>query len=166
MVSFFGRKEDVPETEPGSLDDPARRNDFIAARLNAGVSLSDIQKQLAALGVNMTYLDLRLLAADLKVNWRKQDPVEKAPPPKAAADLAEPAPAAAPAKVQVTVSKLVRPGTALSGDVVFSSGAKAEWFVTHDGRLGMNPTPDKLKLTQDDLIEFQEQLQEKLGGGR
>jgi hypothetical protein len=116
----------------------------------------------------MTYLELRLLAADLKVNWRKQDPVVRAKPDAKAADLAG-APAAVPApggKVQVTVSKLVRPGAAMSGDVVFASGARAEWFVDNYGRFGMNPSPDKLKLTQEDLIDFQEALQEKLGGAR
>jgi hypothetical protein len=50
------------------------RNQFIMEKLNEGMSLSDVQKLLAEEhGIKMTYLDLRLAAAELAVNWEKQD---------------------------------------------------------------------------------------------
>ena len=73
------------------------RDEFIAAQLNAGVSLSDVQTKLAQeYGVKMTYFELRMLAMGLAVDWEKQDkpkpaaappaPAVSAPPQEAAAD--------------------------------------------------------------------------------
>ena len=46
------------------------RDSVIMEKLNEGMSLSDVQKLLESqYGLRMTYLDLRLLAADLQVNW-------------------------------------------------------------------------------------------------
>ncbi len=72
----------------------AERNDFIMARLDEGLSLSDVQDQLAEhLGIQMTYMELRLLTSELQVNWTKQDQKAQAARPK------DPnAPAAAPAQ--------------------------------------------------------------------
>lgn len=50
------------------------RNELIAQKLNEGMSLSDVQKLLAdEHGLRMTFLDLRLIAADLSVDWQKHD---------------------------------------------------------------------------------------------
>jgi hypothetical protein len=146
--------------------DIEERNQFIAACLNEGMSLSDVQKRLVEKGVNLTYFDLRLLAADLTVNWTKLDPKVSAKPkptgPEATVLDATPA---GTGKTEVTVSRLVRPGAAMSGDVTFASGAKAEWFLDQSGRLGLNPAKGSSKPTEDDLVAFQEELQAKLGGG-
>lgn len=144
--------------------DLEQRNAFIAARLNEGKSLSDVQKLLTAEGVNMTYLDLRLLAADLQVNWQKQDPAvvakkEKPVDPDAAAKGAK------TSGTTVSVNKLVRPGAAMSGDVSFASGAKAEWYLDTYGRVGLNPAPGSGKPTEEDIREFQAELQRKISGG-
>ncbi len=147
--------------------DIAERNQFIAACLNEGKSLSDVQKLLVEKGVNLTYFDLRLLAADLTVNWTKLDPKVSAKPPAAGpeATVLDATPAGAgPGKTSVTVSRLVRPGAAMSGDVTFASGAKAEWFLDQAGRLGLNPAKGSSKPTEDDLVAFQDELQAKLGG--
>ena len=147
------------------------RNQFIAACLNEGKSLSDVQKLLVEKGVNLTYFDLRLLAADLTVNWTKLDPKvsdHPKPAPGPAENVLDAAPAGAgggAGKTEVTVSRLVRPGSAMSGDVTFASGAKAEWFLDQSGRLGLNPAKGSSKPTEDDLVAFQEELQAKLGGG-
>lgn len=138
-----------------------RRNRFIAEKLNAGYSLAEVQKMLAEeLGVNMTYLDLRLLAADLQVDWTKQDSSKTA----AAAEVVV-EPEAPASKTQVSVSRVVRPGAAMSGEVKFASGAEAEWFVDAYGRLGLSPKPGSSRPTEDDIREFQVELQKKLGGG-
>jgi hypothetical protein len=143
----------------------AERDRFIKEKLDQGVSLSEVQRLLdSELGIRMTYLDLRLLAADLEVNWEKQAKaksedemdISKIPPPED--ENAEPT-------TKVTVSKLARPGMAMSGDVEFLSGAKGEWFLDSYGRLGFNPAPGSSKPTEDDLVDFQHVLQSKLSGG-
>lgn len=141
------------------------RNRLIAAKLEAGLSLSDVQKLLAEEhGVTMTYLDLRLLAADLEVNWQKHDEAS----PREAKTVAPPDLSAAEetvSRTQISVSKVIRPGAAMSGDVEFASGAKAEWFVDAMGRLGLNPAPGSSRPTEQDLQEFQAELQRKISGG-
>jgi len=137
------------------------RDRFIAEKLNEGRSLGEVQKLLAEeLNINMTYLDLRLLATDLRVDWKKQDAKKPATPditPEEATKSAGP-------RTKVTVSRLVRPGAAMSGDVTFASGAEAEWYVDSYGRLGLNPKPGSGRPTEEDLREFQTELQKKLGG--
>ena len=145
------------------------RNQLIAQKLGEGMSLSDLQKLLAhEYGIQMTYLALRLLAADLPVNWKAQEPPKKAEPAKAAVldeDDDEDDDGGLPhGRTVVTVSKLIRPGAAMSGEVTFASGAKAEWFLDATGRLGLNPAPDSKRPTQDDVREFQVELQRKLSG--
>lgn len=141
------------------------RNQFIAVKLDEGMSLPEVQKLLAdEHGINMTYLELRLATAELPVDWKKHDKEE--PPqkePVAAADLG--APAQPESGTKVSVSKLVRPGASMSGEVEFASGAKAEWFVDAMGRLGLNPAPGSSNPTEQDLREFQTELQHKLTGG-
>ena len=155
----------VDNTEKAPFMNTEERDRFIKAKLDQGMSLSEVQKVLAAEhGVTMTYLDLRLLAAEMKVDWKKQD---KARPPEkktaVATDLKEEHGRASGTKVNV--SRLVRPGAAMSGDVEFASGAKAEWFVDAMGRLGLQPAPGSSKPTERDIQEFQTELQRKLGGG-
>ena len=65
------------------------RNELIAQKLNEGMSLSDVQKLLSdEHGLRMTFLDLRLIAADLSVDWQKHDKPKKPAP---AAVVAAPA---------------------------------------------------------------------------
>jgi len=143
------------------------RNRFIAEQLAQGLSLSDVQKLLAdEHAVQMTYLELRLIAADLEVDWSKHDKVTPEPDESQTPPASEPvAQQDTPGTTRITVSKLVRPGASMSGDVEFASGAKAEWFVDAMGRLGLNPAPGSSKPTENDIQEFQIELQRKLTGG-
>ena len=158
------------------------RDDFIMGRLNEGVSLSDVQKLLKAQGVNLTYFDLRMLAAELEVNWQKLDPAKPEPVP-AGKTPAAPAPAAEgapatydldhpeaaagqPSRTEVNISRLVRPGSVMSGDVTFASGAKGDWSLDQRGRLALNLAPESAKPTQEDMLDFQEELQRKLSNGQ
>ena len=144
------------------------RNQLIARKLGEGLSLSDVQRLLAQeYGIRMTYLDLRLLAADLPVDWGPAEAAKKPEPVQATVidegeddDEDE----ASGGRTVVTLSKLVRPGAAMSGDVTFASGAKAEWFVDTMGRLGLNPALGSARPTQDDLRDFQTELQRQLSG--
>ncbi len=139
------------------------RNQFIAKKLGEGLSLSDVQKLLAEEhGINMTYLDLRLLVADLDVSWEKQDRQKE--PVQQEKDLSKIEEEETPSKTKIEISKVVRPGATISGDVQFASGAKAEWFVDQMGRLGLNPAPGSSQPTEEDLQDFQHELQRQLTG--
>lgn len=143
------------------------RNQLIARKLGEGLSLSDVQKFLAAEhGIRMTYLDLRLLAAELPVDWARHEPAKPPSPPPVQVedDLDADDDMPGLGRTVVTISKLVRPGAAMSGEVTFASGARAEWFLDAMGRLGLNPASDSARPSQDDLREFQTELQRKLSG--
>jgi len=152
----------LPEKwDPMNIDE---RNRFIAQKLNEGMSLSDLQKMLAKdHGINLKYLELRMLAAELQVNWDRQDPKIEPAKKTAVPDLLAKDGKKA-SRTEVSVSKLVRPGAVMSGDVTFASGASAEWTLDNYGRLGLKPAPGSEKPTEEDLVEFQTELQRKLGG--
>ena len=149
---------------------------FVAQKLHEGVKLSDIQNMLAEeLDCKMTFLDLRLMAAELEdVDWSKFDPAEKkaeAPAeaePAAGAESAaeaagendEPAPAAA-GKTTVELSRLTRPGAMAHGTVQFGSGASAEWLIDEMGRLGLDKVSGEP--TENDIAEFQVELRKLFG---
>ena len=139
------------------------RNRFIKEQLDAGASLSDVQKMLQQqFGITVTYLDLRLLAAELRIDWKKQDREKESvrTPPAAVLDAEEPR---GRSRTRVTLSKVLRPGMQANGEVEFASGAKGEWYVDGMGRLGLTQVGSR-KPTQEDIQEFQVELQRKLTG--
>ncbi len=168
------------------------RNAFIQKCIAEGMSLSKVQDALnSELGIHMTYMELRMLTSELAVNWtaqdkkteaakphskpqdaQKQTPAEEAnddgmddelpPEEEAPADNADDAIGGA---TKVEISKLVRPGTAISGTVTFASGAHGEWYVDQMGRLGLSLDEGSSKPTQDDVRKFQMELQKQLQGG-
>lgn len=188
-----------------------QRNAFIQKCLSEGMTLSQVQDQLMQhFDLHMTYMELRMLTAELQVDWDKQDakaaatrasilpneakaakaaspasadvpeegalPDEEEYPPCPGEDAQHSAPAgnaassgAAPASdalrgaTTVEISKVVRPGASLSGTVKFGSGASGEWYVDAYGRLGFNPDEGSSKPDQQDIQEFQTELQKALG---
>jgi hypothetical protein len=147
---------------------PEEQKRIIAEKLNEGMSLGDVQRLLhAEYGVNMTYLDLRLLASELEVDWEKQEPAEPAKPAAAAEEtLLEPEtdPESSGSKTRVTISKVTRPDAALNGTVDFASGAKAQWYVDQMGRLALAPEAGSSKPTEQDIREFQVELERLVRG--
>ncbi len=139
---------------------------IVATELKKRTSLSDIQKLLAEdHNYKMTFLDLRILASELeeviesiasedsaaeaiaKEEQKKEKPEEKT----------------IAGTTTVEVSKLARPGSIANGTVKFASGASAEWVLDHYGRLGLDKAQGKP--TEDDLKEFQAELQKMLSRG-
>ena len=169
-----------------------------------GASLDEIQKRMKAeFGVHMTYLDVRLMVAELP------QPVETepaapdgpahdgpareglahevpAPPRRVASSSGTPdsGPAsdegtsAAPKRydldapdadegkpspdVVVEMDTLTIPGTYASGDVTFSDGTKAKWYLDQQGRLGLGNAPEGYRPSQSDAALFQARLVEAL----
>ena len=137
----------------------------IAAWVEAGATPADVQKRLADdLGVNMTYLEVRMLIGDLGVTPPAPEPEEKeedAPVPESAP---EPAGLGADlglgSKVAVTFDKITRPGAVASGTATFSDGEKAKWQFDQLGRLALDPDTPGYRPSQQDVAAFQRELQE------
>ncbi|GDY21911.1 hypothetical protein LBMAG56_32580 [Verrucomicrobiota bacterium] len=153
--------------------------------LNEGAKVADIQNRLEkTFQLRMTYMEVRFLVDDLKVL-----PKDPAPPkaPEAPAKPASPAvsaPAAATAAgpsgaiplelqpepplpggvggVKVTVDTVVRPGAMISGQVTFSDGKTAAWYLDQMGRLGMVASEKGYRPSAVDVEDFQMALQDEL----
>lgn len=145
-----------------------------------GADIAEVQKNISSLfGVNMTYMDVRFLIDDIGASL-KDKPSSLDPKPEAAVDAAEvpqgqetspepeiPAPEqpqsqaeqAGAGSVKVSVSPIQRPGMLAGGDVVFSDGQSAQWFVDQMGRLSLSPATQGYKPSEADIAEFQMQLQ-------
>ena len=151
----------------------------------SGLDLAEIQSKLdSEFGVSVTYMEVRFLVDDLGVIPKdpepEPEPEPEAPPtpapaapqneaaPEGASPMPEP-PAggeeggAAP-NVSVTVDQITRAGALASGSVTFSDGKKAGWSLDQMGRLGLSSDEPGYKPPQEDVMEFQMQLQKKLSG--
>ena len=148
----------------------------VSAWLEQGLKVADVQKKMAAeLGVTMTYMEVRFLLDDLRLNPKDPEPPKQPAP---ASSIAAPAAGAAagvggevfpPAAgapgiggVKLSVDALARPGTVVSGKVTFSDGQKADWYLDQMGRMGVVPAQPGYKPSQPDVMGFQEQLQVEL----
>jgi hypothetical protein len=128
----------------------------ISKWIEKGASLSDIQKRLKEeFQISLTYLETRLLADDLKLALKEPErPIE--PPPLPTPDKAAPA---ASGKVSVTIDQITRPGAMVSGRTTFSDGQTAEWYLDQTGRLGLNPSTPGYRPSQQDVMDFQVELE-------
>lgn len=144
--------------------------------IDAGLDLSKIQSKLSAeFGVRLTYMEVRFLVDDLGVVPRDAEAAvsEKAsglnaPLPgesQSSASLLQGAEstANAPASgVSITVDQITRAGALASGRVTFSNGKGAAWSLDQLGRLGLSPDEPGYKPPQEDVMNFQVELQKKL----
>lgn len=145
---------------------------FIAQELEKGSSLSDIQNMVnEKFSMKMTYMDIRIIASTLDVDWRSLDPKAKTETPAETADensagedvLPEAAAenTVADSDTVVDVNPIARPGMMFSGSVKFASGSTADWYVDNMGRLGVeNLVGDKPD--QNDVEKFQIELDKVL----
>jgi hypothetical protein len=142
--------------------------------IDEGLKVAEIQNRLGSeFGLQLTYMEARLLLDDLKL--RPKDPPP--PPPQAAAApgsiLTQEPPAGAPSNaatpqpgspskpgggVSITVDNIARPGAIVSGKVTFKDGQGAEWQLNQMGQLGLVPSKPGYKPTQQDIAEFQREL--------
>ena len=122
--------------------------------IEEGAGPSEIQKRLKEeCQSSITYLETRLLADDLKLNFKEPErPVE--PPP-----LPVEEPVTAPGTVSVTIDQITRPGAMISGRTTFSDGQTAAWYLDQAGRLGLDATTAGYRPSQPDVIAFQTELE-------
>ena len=115
-----------------------------------GRSLADVQRSLREdLGISMTYMDVRFLVDDLDIEVAKKEPeapelseveaVEDVTAEPAEAELVE---ESANGAVTVDVDAIMRPGSLVSGTVVFSDGVSLGWQLSAAGQLGLIPGDD------------------------
>ena len=156
--------------------DKALENDikiYMASRIAEEVSLSDIQNEVnAKFNLSLTYMDIRILASTLDIDWQAKAAAKAEEAKKEAEEAAaeEEVPAEVPAddapgQTVVEISKLMRPGTALSGSVKFASGSTADWYIDQNGRLGLENLVGS-QPTQEDIQQFQVELEKAVYGGR
>lgn len=134
--------------------------------LREGVSLSTIQKSLEAeFDLRMTYMELRFLVDDLDLEV-KDDPKKLEAEAKARKEAESAAAKAAggvgDGTVHVSVARVTRPGSLVSGNVTFSDGETAEWYLDQMGRLGLNPKTTGYRPSEDDIQDFQLELQKAM----
>jgi len=138
-----------------------------------GASLDEIQKRMKTeFGIHMTYLDVRLLVAELP---QPEEPKESQPEESQDESLEapekpeeEPQPEDSNAQENqeealqgptVTIDALMIPGTLASGDVTFTDGKKGKWFLDRMGRLGLGgDLPQDYRPSPTDAALFQQQL--------
>lgn len=134
----------------------------VAARLADGASISDIQRLIVDdFKIHMTYMEVRFLMDDLNLD------LAPPPEPQVAAEDIEAIPAEAElvgGAVTVEIDKIKRPGAALSGDVTFSDGIKAKWYVDPHGRLGLDSSQEDYQPSPEDIENFQLELQRLIQG--
>ena len=139
--------------------------------IQEGQSLADVQRSLREeFEISMTYMDVRFLVDDLDIEVAEEEPE----PPKlseveAGEDaIAEPAEAelvdeGTNGAVTVDVDAIMRPGSLVSGTVVFSDGVSLGWQLSAAGQLGLIPGEDpEYRPSPEDVQSFQSQLEEVL----
>ncbi len=156
------------------LDESQKKS--VSAWIAEGLKLAEIQKRIGSdFSVQLTYMEVRFLVDDLKLMPKDPTP-PKVELPALPAPSAAPVPAAAlpnpPAElagempldaapvpagnVSVTVDVVTKPGTMVSGNVTFSDGESAAWYMDQMGRLGVVAKTQGYKPSAGDVQAFQD----------
>ena len=146
-----------------------------------GDDLATLQRRLAEeLEVRVTYMEMRFLAEDLKLEIRSPEPEpepevveepavpEDLPAGEELPDTPTPPLDEGPIdpnqlpepEVTVVIDKVQRPGTVVSGKATFPGGKQAEWWMDQMGQLGMDPDDKDFRPSQAEQMAFQRELQE------
>ena len=148
----------------------------VAEWFAAGAGLAEIQKKISEeFGIDMTYLDVRLLVADLPqpaepdaqdagggegdlVDEADDSPADMAKPDAEAPELPQEEEGAPLAELSVSVDPLAPPGAIACGSVVFSDGTSGKWMLDQMGRLGLSGLPEGYRPSPEDGAQFQPKL--------
>lgn len=129
--------------------------------ITEGLNLSSIYKHISnQWKMPITYMELRFLIDDLNLEFpkEKEQPAQKPNEGEATTpdnlELLH--------NVTLDVDKVIRPGALISGSVTFSDGKTGSWQLDQQGRLGLIPSTEGYRPSQEDIQEFQIQLQEVL----
>ncbi len=158
------------------LDEAQRQ--AVSKWISEGAKLSEIQSRLAAeFSIKLTYMEARFLVDDLKLTPKDPEPPKVVAPPAAAVPAPPLTTTPVPAgempvadevlpplggNVSVSVDQITRPGAMISGNVTFSDGQIADWYLDQTGRLGLVPKVAGYKPTAEDVKNFQLALQQEI----
>ena len=116
----------------------------------------------------MTYMDVRFLVDDLNLDLIDEEEEEPAADEDSDDESTRPAPDdpldGATGGVQVELDTVTPPGAMASGSVTFSDGQQKKWTLDQFGRLGLSGGDEGYKPSDDDVMEFQKQLDSALRG--
>ena len=162
-----GLHENSGNPSGSSPSDSQKRE--IALWVNEGLGLSEIQKRINEdFGIVMTYMDVRFLVDDLNldlVDLEEEEPEEEEDSESGVSDVSESDdPLANDGGVSVELDPVTPPGAMASGSVTFSDGQHKKWTLDQFGRLGLSGGEEGYKPSDDDVIEFQKQLDAALRG--
>ena len=152
------------------------QKDAVRKWIAEGCGLTEIQKRLNdEFKLSVTFLDLRFLVLDLGLAIKEQSKNTSA-----GLDLAKAAPvgpdsgsAEASAEdseigpdnaggVAVTLDRIVKPGSVVSGTVRFSDGVSASWMLDQLGRLALDAGKPNYRPSPEDVQAFQMELRNLL----
>jgi hypothetical protein len=158
-------EKDEVVSQPSSNEPTAEQKLEIAKWVADGMGLSEVQKKINQdFGIVLTYMDVRFLVDDLDLAL--VDPAQPAEPKDLSKvndpDGSEPDHLAA--GVQIEVDGVTPPGAMASGSVTFSDGEVKKWTIDQFGRLSMSGGTADYKPSDQDVMEFQQQLEKALRG--
>jgi hypothetical protein len=159
--SFNGQNIEQDSSEPSE-----EQKREIARWISEGMGLSDVQKKIDSdFGLSMTYMDVRFLVDDLDLTLvdKEEEKPKEVVPESAEAALSED-PLGATGGVSVEVNPVTPPGAMASGTVTFSDGQNKQWTLDQFGRLGLSGGDEGYKPSDEDVMEFQKQLDAALRG--
>jgi len=147
------------------------QNKLVAQWVKEGCGLSEVQRRMTdQFKVSLTYMDVRFLVIELGLDLKEKEkssaPVKDlSAPPIPAPDAIDEADAGMPGLgpepvpgtggVSVDVDRIMRPGSLVSGSVVFSDGVKATWALDQMGRLALGGTDKTYRPSAQDIQQFQ-----------
>jgi hypothetical protein len=132
----------------------------------SGATLNDIQQRLKEqFGLQITYLEARLLMVDLKVKVqdkpREKPPVENTPeatPPQQPQSPSDDTAGEGAPAIKISMDELAIQGAMVSGKVTFTDGKTAAWYIDQMGRLGMRAPEPGYQPPPNDVPAFQAEL--------
>ena len=156
----------------------------VAEWFAAGAGVAEIQKRISSeFGIDLTYLDVRLLVADLPQPVEPEPAVQEEVPVNAGIsdelgdletsderggavasgiselpDNPKNPTETVPAELSVSVDPLAPPGAIACGSVVFSDGTAGKWVLDQMGRLGLSGLPEGYRPPPEDGAQFQPKL--------
>ncbi len=131
-------------------------------------SVGELQTYInSTFGMRLTYLETRFLMDDYALELAEPKPSAPEQKPQTLTDPIEgDVIDEGGGTVRVSVDPVTRPGKVVNGTVTFSDGKTATWGLDALGRLSLSPTQIGYRPSQEDMIQFQEALQEQLANGR
>ena len=153
----------------GSSPSDSQKRD-IALWVNEGLGLSEIQKKINEdFGIVMTYMDVRFLVDDLNLDLvdLEEEVVEEKDEGSESGDSdasKSEDPLSNDGGVSVELDTVTPPGAMASGSVTFSDGQHKKWTLDQFGRLGLSGGEEGYKPSDEDVVEFQKQLDSALRG--